>query len=63
MGLRLSEEFLAQLDEVRGLVPREVWIRSALEWVVRNDMGAIAPNRSPEPPQSRAESFSRATQR
>ena len=30
IGLRVSEEFLAQLDAVRGLVPRETWIRDAL---------------------------------
>ncbi len=30
VGLRLSGVFLAQLDEVRGGVPRETWIRQVL---------------------------------
>ncbi len=30
VGLRLSGPFLAQLDEVRGGVPREAWIRQLL---------------------------------
>ncbi len=30
INLRVSEGFLKQLDEVRGGVPREAWIRAAL---------------------------------
>ncbi len=30
INLRLSPAFLAQLDEVRGGVPREAWIRQLL---------------------------------
>lgn len=35
IGLRLSEEFLVQLDRVRGGVPREAWIRLVLQEAVR----------------------------
>jgi len=35
INLRLSEEFLAQLDEVRGGVPREAWIRRVLMEAVK----------------------------
>lgn len=38
VGLRLSEEFLKQLDEVRGGVPREAWIRRRLEEAVRQEL-------------------------
>lgn len=34
VGLRLSDEFLAELDQVRGDVPRELWIRMELERAV-----------------------------
>ena len=30
IGLRVSEAFLAQVDELRGGVPREAWIRQIL---------------------------------
>ena len=38
INLRASEAFLTQLDEVRGGVPRETWIRAALTKVVRDEM-------------------------
>lgn len=52
INLRLSEEFLAQLDEARGLVPREAWIRQALTnylgwWM--HEPPAPKAARSPEP--------------
>ena len=35
INLRVSQAFLMQLDEVRGGVPREVWIREALTTQLR----------------------------
>jgi hypothetical protein len=39
IGLRVSEDFLRQLDEVRGLVARETWIRDALMKAVAKALG------------------------
>jgi len=39
VGLRLSEAFLAQLDAVRGGVPREAWIRMVLTREVERLIG------------------------
>ena len=37
VNLRLPDELLAQVDEARGDVPRERWIRRAVEAALRQE--------------------------
>ncbi len=50
INLRVSEEFLAQLEEIRGLVPREAWMRDALTKALDVEIKARATQRQVEEP-------------